>query len=129
MIKNKILETKKDIQEFKQKIKEYNEIMERSEYWPMIEQYIDDCINGDEKLQKIVTEKISPDLTSFLILPSTELDDFNEFNFIIASKDGREVRTSERKRYEQYVHECFDNIRPFEPRLIEFEQKNRKLYI
>lgn len=129
MLDEQIIESEDDIERVKQSLEKFFEENDRTELYPIFEKFFDDCHDGDIKLQKLVSEKISGDLTSFLIIPFEENANYNEFNFILASNDGRSVKRKEEKLYQKFAHECFKDIQPIEARVIAFEERNRRLYI
>ena len=129
MLDEQIIESEDDIERVKQSLEKFFEENDRTELYPIFEKFFDDCCDGDIKLQKLVSEKISGDLTSFLIIPFEENANYNEFNFILASNDGRSVKRKEEKLYQKFAHECFKDIQPIEARVIAFEERNRRLYI
>lgn len=129
ILDNQILKTKQDIKNIKEIIKQEIEEEGKPEYYCVVDEFLDDCYYGDQKLQELVTKNISRDLTSFLIVPSRIEEDLNEFNFILSSNDGRSVKRKEEKLYQKYAHECFKDIPPFMSRLIAFEERKQKLYI
>lgn len=128
ILDDQILTTKQDIEEIKAFAKNEAEEANKMEYYPIIEQFFDDCYSGDQKLQELVTKKISRDLTSFLIIPTKE-EELDEFNFILSSNDNRSIKKKEEKLYQKYAHECFKDIQPLQSRVIAFEERKQKLYI
>ena len=128
ILDDQILKTKQDIEEAKTFLKNEAEKINKTEYYPLLRDLLDDCYSGDQKLQEFVTKKISRDLTSFVIVP-TKPEHLNEFNFILSSNDGRSIKKKEEKLYQKYAHECFKDIQAFETRVIAFEEKKQKLYI
>lgn len=129
MLDEQIIESEDDIERVKLSLEKFFEENDRTELYPIFEKFFDDCRDGDIKLQKLVSEKISRDLTSFLIIPFEENANYNEFNFILASNDGRSVKRKEEKLYQKFAHECFKDIQPIEARVIAFEERNQRLYI
>lgn len=73
----------------------------------LYKEYLQNIFDLSLKLQESVTQNISDDLDTCVIIPFRETDDFDLLNFVIAAEDDRKIRKREMILFESYCDKYF----------------------
>ena len=103
------LSNEADIVEYLAFFKEDIHTREQELSYEVIETYIYNVFEADQKLQKLVSN-ISTDLISCVILPVNEEDDFDIFKFRLINSNDEKIRKREELLYHNYCDQCFGNV-------------------
>ena len=79
-------------------------------YFDVLKEYMEEVYEQDKKLQKMVSEKISEDLTSVITLPLDNEDEVDVFHFGLIKKDNKKVKKREQIFFRKLCDECFGHV-------------------
>lgn len=87
-------------------------------YHEVLVEHMEEVFQQDQKLQELVSQKISEDLISVVILPSQEGDNFDVFNFGLIDLNGEKVKRRDELFYQNLCDECFGHVPGLYSRMI-----------
>ena len=76
----------------------------------IIEDYIKRVFEADQKLQKMVSENLSKDLISCVILPYEDYHNFDDFKFSLINPEDGKIRKRDELVYKNYCDICFGSV-------------------
>lgn len=79
-------------------------------YFDVLKEHMEEVYEQDKKLQKMVSEKISEDLTSVTTLPLENEDEVDVFHFGLIKKDNKKVKKREQIFFRKLCDECFGHV-------------------
>jgi hypothetical protein len=85
--------------------------------------FLMECFDADEKLQKMVFDKIGEDYISFVILPINPTERLDSFSFSLVHVDNKKVKKRDDLIYKDLCKICFGEIKPLFWRLVDFYEK------
>lgn len=72
--------------------------------------YVTRVFEANQKLQTMVSENLSEDLLSCVILPFRPIDNFDEFKFKLINVENGKIRKRDTLMYEKYCDICFGSV-------------------
>lgn len=82
---------------------------DEKDYHNVFSKYIKEVFQNDQKLQQMVSEKISDDLVSVVMLPIQEGEDPDQFTFGLMRPNGEKIKKKEELFYKNLCDICFGN--------------------
>ena len=120
VINDVIFESLEQIEVFAQAVKNDSYKEEHKIAADFYKDYLLECFDADIKLQELVSNNLSEDYISFVILPVDFYEDLSSFSFELASLTGQKIKKRDEIRYNGYCDACFKDIVPFFNRVIDF---------
>lgn len=110
LINNQEIFDREEVDSLLRIIKEDALTEEEKEFYAVVEEYLIEVFEQNLKLQEMVSEKISEDLISVVILPLDKNGNLDEFNFGLINVEGDKVYKRDELVFQNLCNICFGHV-------------------
>lgn len=86
-------------------------------------EFLLECFDADEKLQKMVVDNFGDNYISFVILPIQPGEKLDAFSFKLIREDEKKIKKRDELIYRELCDICFGDIKPFFNRLVDYYEQ------
>ena len=111
---DEFITTEEEIQIISESIKQQLSYREDYAFFAQeFEKFLFKCFEADQRLTKMVQEKISEDYTTIVHIPIYEGEALLQFDFALINEKDEDIKKREEILYHKLCDICFGNIQPF----------------